>query len=129
MAELIDVVNCLFKNRQDWKNISSEDKEKNFFIINRFLSKKYPTKCQFLNIKSVDKSTCLDLWFHFLSSEQYPTWFWSKSTKEKDQIERKDFLLLMDKLQLNKEEDLKYLIENHNQIITEELKFYKSKIK
>lgn len=130
MAELIDVVNAMFKQRNSWKNISKEDKEKNFFIINRFLSKKYPTKAQFLNIKTVDKSVSLDLWFNFMINEPYPSWFWSKSQKMPNEVfDKKDFSLLMEKLQLNKSSDLEYLIDNHQDFIKEELKFYKSKIK
>ena len=62
MAELIDVANALFRNKKDWKNITIEDKEKFFFIFNRYFSKKYPTNAQFLNNKNVDKSSSLDLW-------------------------------------------------------------------
>ena len=39
MAELIDVVNAMFTNKDRWKSISNEDKEKNFFIINRYMCK------------------------------------------------------------------------------------------
>jgi hypothetical protein len=128
MAELIDVANALFKNKNNWVNISEEDKNKYFFIFNRYFSKKYPTKAQLLNMKSVEKSTALDLWFYFFKDKSYPQWFWSKSPKsEIGEIDQKDFLLLMDKLNLNKSEDLVYLIENYSDLIKEELKFYKNK--
>jgi hypothetical protein len=131
MAELIEVVNCLFKNRSGWKDITDNDKEKFFFIINRYLSKKYSTKSQFLNIKSENKSKLLDLWFYFLMKEPYPNWFWSKSpkTQEMTNYDKKDINLLIEKLQLNKLEDLEYLIQHYPEIIKEELKFYKSKNK
>jgi hypothetical protein len=32
MAELIDVANAIFKEKNKWKDISDEDKEKFFFI-------------------------------------------------------------------------------------------------
>jgi hypothetical protein len=130
MAELIDVANALFKNKKDWKLIKEEDKEKFFFIFNRFFSKKYPTNSQLLNIKTTSKSDALDLWYYFMLDKPYPNWFWSKSPKfEKSELSQDDFNLLRKKLSIDKEEDLIYLIENYKEIIEEELKFYKTKIK
>jgi len=130
MAELIDVANAMFRNKKDWINISIEDKEKYFFIFNRYFSKKYPTKSQLLNNKNIDKSSSLDLWYYFMIDKPYPNWFWSKSGKSnKSSLDKKDFDLLMIKLQLNKEEDLIYLLDKYPNFIEEELKFYKTKIK
>jgi hypothetical protein len=55
MAELIDVANAMFTNKTNWVNISDEDKEKFFFIFNRYFAKKYPEKSQLLNLKVIDK--------------------------------------------------------------------------
>jgi hypothetical protein len=130
MAELIDVANAMFRNKKDWINISIEDKDKYFFIFNRYFSKKYPTKSQLLNNKNIDKSSSLDLWYYFMIDKPYPNWFWSKSGKSnKSSLDKKDFDLLMIKLQLNKEEDLIYLLDKYPNFIEEELKFYKTKIK
>jgi len=128
MAEIIDVANAMFRDRNNWKNISDSDKEKYFFIFNRYFSKKYTTNSQLLNIKTVDKIISMDLWFNFMKDKPYPKWFWSKSPKvQKTEMPQKDFELLMEKIGLNKEEDLIYLIENYKDIIDEELKFYKTK--
>ena len=130
MAELIDVANAMFRDKKNWNKIKDEDKDKFFFIFNRFFSKKYPTKSQLLNNKNVDKSTSLDLWYYFMLDKPYPNWFWSKSTKfEKTDIPDSDFKLLFLKLGLNKEQDLIYLLDNYPDLIQEELKFYKTKIK
>jgi len=130
MAELIDVANAMFRNKKDWKNITDLDKEKFFFIFNRYFSKKYTTKSQLLNNKNVDKSTSLDLWYYFMLDKPYPNWFWSKSPKfEKTDLPDSDFKLLFLKLGLNKEQDLIYLLDNYPDLIQEELKFYKTKIK
>jgi hypothetical protein len=60
----------------------------------------------------------------------YPNWFWSKSPKfDKSELDDKDFKLLFEKMGLNKEDDLIYLIQNYPDIIMEELKFYKTKNK
>jgi hypothetical protein len=96
----------------DWTQLvdvplSDEDKEKFFFIFNRYFSKKYTKKSQLLNNKNVDKSISLDLWYYFMLDKPYPNWFWSKSPKfEKTDIPDSDFKLLFLKLGLNKEQDL-----------------------
>lgn len=130
MAELIDVANAMFKKRSDWKNISDFDKERFAFIFNRYFSKRYTEYSHFLNFKNMDKVELLNLWFAFMSDKSYPDWFWSKSEKKKDiRFDKSDFQLLFQKFNLNKTEDLEYLIENFPDLIKEELKFYKTKTK
>src|ERR1022692_3991533 len=120
MAELIDIVNCITR-KTGWEKITDEDKIKFFFIVNRYMSKKYIDKSQLLNLKTVDKVSAMDLWFHFVEDQPYPKWFWSKSDKgEKPTISEKDFNLLLIKLRVKKE-DLDYLIDKHFDFIKEEL--------
>lgn len=126
MAELIDIANAFFKNKNDWKSISSEDKDKFSFIFNRYFSKKYPQYSILLNSKNQDKSVILDMWFELLKSERtYPNWFWSKSKKEVSTIDDKDIKLLMSKIKLDKESDLLYLVDKYPDLIKQELDFYK----
>jgi hypothetical protein len=75
---LIDVVNALFRKSNKWNEISDDEKSLNFFIINRYMSKKYIKQSQLLNLKSIDKVLAMELWFHFMQKQPYPTWFWSK---------------------------------------------------
>lgn len=124
MAELIDVANAMFKNRVDWIKISVEDKEKFFFIFNRYFSKKYPEYSELLNLKSIDKSTGMDILFYFMKDKPYPKWFWSKSPKKENNLENKDYNLLIDKLGV-KSEDIDYLTHNFPDFIKEKLKHYK----
>ena len=85
---------------------------------------------QLLNDKNINKSISLDLWFNFMSDKPYPKCFWSKSQEKKiESTSKGDFELLMEKLQLNKKEDLEYLIQNFPDIMEEELKFYKKQQK
>ena len=125
MAELIDVAKAIFTNKNNWKNISDEDKERFFFIFNRYFSKKYPEKSQLLNLKVIDKVSALDLWYHFMLNKPYPNWFWSKSEKaEKSDISEKEYKSLLLNLKI-KDIDLDYLIQHHIDFIKEELKYYK----
>lgn len=124
MAELIDVANAMFRNKSDWEKITDEDKEKYFFIFNRYFSKMYPEKSQLLNLKNINKVTSMDLWYHFMLKKPYPKWFWSKSEKPKSVFSDKDIKLLVRKLNI-KVLDVEYLIENHFEFVEEELKYYK----
>ena len=125
MAELIDVANAMFTNKRNWANITDEDKEKFFFIFNRYFSKKYPDMSQLLNLKVIDKVSALNLWYGFMLDKPFPKWFWSKSEKvEKLEVSEKDYKLILRKLKV-KPSDLDYLIEKHFDFIKEELKYFK----
>lgn len=125
MAELIDVANAMFKTKSDWTKITDSDKERFFFIFNRYFSKKYPQQAQLLNLKTIDKVSGLNLWYQFMLDKPYPNWFWSKSeSSEKSKIADKDFIFLLKKLNI-KESDLNFLIERHFDFIKEELAYYK----
>ena len=95
MAEITDVANAIFKFKNNWVYnpkgdvITNDDKEKFFFIFNRYFSKIYPDKAQLLNLKNIDKVMAMDIWFHFMKSEPYPQNFWSKTPKVEKEIPEK----------------------------------------
>lgn len=123
MAELVKVFNGMFRN--EWDSVTDDDKIDCFFIFNRFLSKNYPEKAQLLNDKGVDKAMAMDIWQGFMKSQPYPKWFWSKSDKaEKDKITNKEFLILKRMFNI-KDDDIKYLVDNHYEFVKEELDFIK----
>lgn len=125
MSELIEVTNTLFRNKKNWANITDDDKEKYFFIINRLLSKKYPNESQLLNHKNIDKVSALDTWYYFMLDKPYPNWFWSKSKKEsKKNISENDYKLLLDRFKI-KDIDLDFLIEKNIDFVKEELSYFK----
>lgn len=127
---LLSISKVIFQNRNNWKFVTNDMKEKYFFIFNRYFSKKYPNESQLINHKSINKSIGLDLWFYFMKDKEYPKWFWSKSKFDKSSdLPEIDFRLLMIKLNLDKDDDLQYLINNFPEVIKEELEFYKTKQK
>lgn len=126
MANLKLVADAIFTKKVSWEEVSDEEKETCFFIFNRYFAKKYPEKSQLLNLKTIDKVTGMNLWYHFFKGKPYPNWLWIKNeTKEKSEISEKDYKLLLEKLKI-KDLDLNYLIDNHLEFVKEELKYYKS---
>lgn len=127
-VKLADVVNYLLKDRHKYKTIPVKDKENSFFIINRFLSKKFPEQAQKFNKKNIDKSLALDLWFLFLRHEKRNEifkWFWSKvPNKPNKKLSEADSKLLLSKFEIRKE-DIDMLVMYHMDFIEEELKYFK----
>jgi hypothetical protein len=124
MAELIDVFKAMMR-RGSWDKITVEEKEKNFFIFNRYFSKMYPEQAQLLNLKNIDKVVGMELWYQFMKTEPYPDWFWSKSEKsDKPVLALKDYKMLLVSLNV-KPDDLDYLIEKHYEFVKEELLYLK----
>ena len=130
MAEIIDVANAMFKFKNNWiynkdkHKVNDEDKEKFFFIFNRYFSKKYPQKAQLLNLKTIDKATAMDLWFHFMKTQPYPDWFWSKSPKKEKEMPEKEYKQLLRHFKI-KDSDLDYLIDRYPDFIKEEQAYLK----
>ena len=124
MAELIDVFKAMMR-KGSWEKITVEEKEKNFFIFNRYFSKRYPEQAQLLNLKNIDKVVGMELWYQFMKTEPYPDWFWSKSEKsDKPVLAPKDYRMLLVSLKI-KPDDLDYLIEKHFDFVKEELLYLK----
>jgi hypothetical protein len=124
MANLKMVADAIFTNKVKWCDISDEEKEGSFFIINRMFSKKYPEKAQLLNIKGIDKVSSMDLWYHLMKGKAYPKWFWSKTETNKSELGDSERRLLKEKLNIT-DFDLDYLLKYHPDFISEELNYFK----
>jgi cupin superfamily acireductone dioxygenase involved in methionine salvage len=136
---ITDVFNAMIRNWENYYELSFEDKEAYFFILNRYFSKIYPEKAQLLNDKLVDKASCMDIWFEFMKSQPYPKDFWSKSENvankkekdvkkaEKNLFSQKDLVSLQQKLKI-RDEEMQILIKYHADEVKEEIKYIKSLI-
>jgi hypothetical protein len=78
--ELKEFAIRFFETKQ-WDDVTSEDKDKWFFIMNRILSSKFPNQALFFN-KPLDTATAMDCWFKvFEKTHSIPQWFWTGLTK------------------------------------------------
>lgn len=121
-----EIIDRIFINKDKYWEISDEDKEKNFFIINRKLSRNYPKIAQFFNDKYIDKPSAIDKWFYFLKNEKrIPQWYWGNKNKIKnkknDFLNENNILILKERLDL-KDNDINFLYKNYNQELNEYLK-------
>lgn len=120
-----EIVDSLFINRKKYHLVTDEEKESNFFIINRKLSRKYPKIAEFFNDKSIDKSSALDRWFYFFKdTKRIPSWYWGKKgnkIKNKSDIKEKDIRMLRNKFDL-KESDIDFLYKYYNKELLMEIK-------
>ena len=123
---LIDVTNALFKDKSNWNRISDDEKEKNFFIINRFMSKKFPEKSKLLNDKLINKVSAMDTWFIFMLSQPYPTWFWSKSETKKDKKFTEEEILYISKEFDIELKDIPIILKYYYQSIEDEIVFFRN---
>lgn len=121
---LFDVCNVLIKDKNKFSELNDALKEKYFFIINRYLSKKYPNFASELNHKKVDKVLAFDCWYYFLYDKPYPKWIWSKSEKvEKESgLEGKEKMMLV-KYYGIRLEDVDYLNNWFPKEVKEDLKW------
>lgn len=82
-----------------YEDLTDEQKESNFFIVNRYLAKKYPKQSQYFNDYNQDKATAMDVWNLMIKKErQLPFWFWKGSTKIQEP-KLKDWKLVYEILQ------------------------------
>jgi hypothetical protein len=78
-----DVLKAIFDKRL-WKNVSTDDKYKYFFLINRYLSIEFPVeinKCQIVGLGKQNSARMLDCWNLILSTrhKSTPRYIFTKS--------------------------------------------------
>jgi hypothetical protein len=80
--ELFDVVNAIF-HKTKWKEVARTDKDRYFFMINRFISIGVPKQASMFNIKHIPKEHVLDYWNRQLSRlyNKIPDWIYTKGQK------------------------------------------------
>lgn len=88
--ELFDVVKAIF-SKTEWKKVSRYDKDRNFFMINRFISIGLPKQASMFNSKNIPKEHVLDYWNRQLSRlySTIPSWIFTKGQRAAKQENEK----------------------------------------
>lgn len=130
MYDLTHITKYIFKDKSEYKNLSDEDKEKFFFIINRKFARKYPKHAQFFNKKGFDKASAMDIWFNFFTKERtlnIPEWYWFKqnsSKRNKSSLNKEEIEYIMNIYNIT-EKDIFFIENNYPSDLKEELKKFK----
>ena len=106
--DFIEIINRLFKNKQDYNSLTDLDKNDNFFMVNRKFAVKYIKQTNFFNSKHIDKSSAIDIWRYFFRNAQgIPSWYWvpkNKTKISKTKTSKKDILNIMSYCELTEED-------------------------
>lgn len=123
------IFDTLFKDRKEFQYLTDEDKQKNGFIINRYLSKKFPDYAQKLNVRSGDMVMVLNLWWIYLGTNKdhnFQSWIWTNGKKiVSTKVDSKTIKLIQNRYQNLTVEDIEYLKEWFPVIFKEEVNYYK----
>jgi hypothetical protein len=90
--QLFDILKLLFSNKQkDWDSVGNNDKNRNFFMINRIMSIQFPVQANQFNKLKVTPTPVIDWWQDTLSHRfnRPPGWLYTKANK-KSQEEKKE---------------------------------------
>lgn len=116
----------IFKKKDQYKNLSDDDKDKFFFIMNRKFARKFPKHAHFFNSKNIDKSSALDVWYNFFIKQRttdIPGWYWFKLSgkKEKSTVKKEEIDFLINYYEI-KPGDIDFLIKYFPDELEEDVK-------
>lgn len=84
--ELFDIVKKIFsQNDSEWGKVSKNDKNRNFFMINRIMCIQFPVQANQFNKLKVNPAPVIDWWQDNLSHRysKSPGWIFTKTNKKR----------------------------------------------
>jgi hypothetical protein len=88
--DFITLGKIIFKDKEKYDVITDDDKERNFFILNRKFAYNDIKKAKFFNDKNLDKASSLDIWFSvFSKTTNTPQWYFNAKLSKKNKIKSK----------------------------------------
>jgi len=93
MIQLFDYMKIVFsRNEKSWKELSDNDKSRNFFMLNRFMSIQYPVQASFLSHYKIHAPSVSDYWHRTMSSKHSgtPKWIYAKTVKKTEKEKKLD---------------------------------------
>jgi hypothetical protein len=132
-SDLYNITKVIFKNRGSWRSVTEDQKNEFFFIINRYLAKKYPEYSLKMNSKGQDKVIGLDIIYNLFGELPYPDWFWASKGGNKDingdKLTKSEREFLIKKWELGGDFDLDWIIKKNPELVKDEIKNLKNKNK
>jgi hypothetical protein len=123
--DFITLANIIFKDKDKYIFVSDEEKENNFFVLNRKFAIKYLKQAQFFNNKNIDKPSSIDIWYQifYKTTKGTPDWWWKtkQKTKEKSDISSADLKLIKNFYGIS-DKDMDFLIKFYNEKLKEDIK-------
>ena len=81
-TKLFDFVKIMFTKPNQYKNVKNFNKKRHHFMINRFMSIKYPSNAQMFNINGINGGNVVECWATVASRfKSVPGWFYTKTKK------------------------------------------------
>ena len=86
-TKLFDFVKIMFTKPALYKKIKQHNKKRHHFMINRFMSIKYPSNAQLFNVNGISGANVVDSWSMVASRfKSVPGWFYTKTKKAKKNV-------------------------------------------
>lgn len=124
--DFITLANIIFKDKDKFKFVTDEEKDSNFFKLNRKFAFKYLKRAQFFNNKNINKPSSIDVWYQmFYNIKGIPEWWWKSKqpakTKAKSEFSNAD-LKLIKEYYLISDSDIDFLIKFYSEKLKEDIK-------
>lgn len=124
-VDFITLANIIFKDKSKYKFVSDEEKETNFFMLNRKYAIKYLKQAQFFNNKNVNRASAMDIWYQvfYKTTNGTPSWWWSTKVepKTKSEFVNSDIKLVKSHYSIS-DSDIKFLIKFYPDKLKEDIK-------
>jgi len=90
-TKLFDFIKIMFTKPLLYSKISTRNKKRHHFMINRFFAIKYPANAQLFNINGINGASVIDSW-HAVSNRfnSVPGWIYTKTKRAKKVATKKN---------------------------------------
>tara|TARA_B100000513_G_scaffold31764_1_gene12248 strand:- start:574 stop:999 length:426 start_codon:yes stop_codon:yes gene_type:complete len=89
-TKLFDFIKIMFTNPKHYSKIKQLNKKRHHFMVNRFMSIKFPANAQLFNINGINGANVIDSWQKVTSRfNKVPFWIYTKTKSSKKNIKDK----------------------------------------
>jgi hypothetical protein len=91
MRELFDITKIIFEQPGEWQNVTSGEKRKYYFAIQRRFSIQFPMQANALQHLKINQSGVVDFWQRFMRKtyNRTPGWMYTKGVKKAKETKEK----------------------------------------